>query len=145
MRCALALAAGLAIAGCAAKEDRAADERYIVDGEAAWAAATASGDVSVIERILADDYVGVAPDGTMTSKRSEIEETRAGPAHVASNHVNQVKVRFYGDMAIAQGSETWEHKSGEPLRGRYVWTDTWLRRNHVWQVVAAEDLVAPAP
>ncbi|MGE5212905.1 MAG: hypothetical protein ACM3NN_04335 [Nitrospirota bacterium] len=52
-----------------------------------------------------------------------------------------MKVRFYGNTAIAQGSESWEKRSGE--RGRFVWTDTWLLRNGHWQIVAAEDLIAP--
>jgi hypothetical protein len=29
-------------------------------------------------------------------------------------------------------------------RGSYVWTDTWVRRNGKWQVVAAEDLEVTA-
>ena len=33
-----------------------------------------------------------------------------------------------------------ERRSGEP--GRFAWTDTWLRRNGRWQIVAAEDLIA---
>ena len=36
--------------------------------------------------------------------------------------------------------------SGEPVIryvGRFVWTDTWLRRNGKWQIVAVEDLIAP--
>jgi hypothetical protein len=50
-------------------------------------------------------------------------------------------VRFYGNTAVAQGSETWEKRNGE--RGRFVWTDTWIRRNGTWQILAAEDLIAP--
>jgi len=42
---------------------------------------------------------------------------------------------------VAQGNETWHKKSGET--GRFVWTDTWLKRNGRWQIVAAEDLIAP--
>jgi hypothetical protein len=26
---------------------------------------------------------------------------------------------------------------------RFVWTDTWIRRNGKWQIVAGEDLIAP--
>jgi aminopeptidase C len=52
-----------------------------------------------------------------------------------------VKIRFYGDTAIAQGNESWQRRTGE--RGRFVWTDTWLRRNGRWQIVAAEDLTIP--
>jgi hypothetical protein len=60
-----------------------------------------------------------------------------------SNHVNEVKVRFFGETAVAQGSETWEKRNGQLKRGTYVWTDTWVRRNDSWQIVAAEDLLLP--
>ena len=49
-----------------------------------------------------------------------------------------MSVRLYGDAAIAQGKEDWVMKNGE--EGSYVWTDTWIRRNNRWQVVAAEDI-----
>jgi len=29
-------------------------------------------------------------------------------------------------------------------RGKFIWTDTWLKRNGNWQIVAAEDLM-PVP
>jgi hypothetical protein len=41
---------------------------------------------------------------------------------------------------VAQGSESWEKRKGEPHYGGFVWTDTWIRRNGQWQIVAAEDL-----
>ena len=44
------------------------------------------------------------------------------------------------DTAVAQGSETWENRTGDPKRGTYVWTDTWILRNGKWQIVAAEDV-----
>ena len=37
--------------------------------------------------------------------------------------------------------ESWV-RNKEPLRGRFVWTDTWVLRNGKWQIVAAEDMVA---
>ena len=70
-----------------------------------------------------------------------IADTRNAPKDFVSNRLNDVKVRFYGNTAVAQGSETWEKRSSE--RGRFVWTDTWLQRNGRWQIVAAEDLIAP--
>jgi aminopeptidase C len=70
-----------------------------------------------------------------------ISETHNAPKYFVSNHLNDVKVRFYADAAIAQGNESWRRHNGE--RGRFVWTDTWIRRNGRWQIVAAEDLIAP--
>jgi hypothetical protein len=126
---------------CGARNEQTEAERYIVESERQWAESVATGDPSVVERILADDFVGVDPKGKLYDKAKMIGDTRNAPQYFVSNRLNQVKVRFYGDTAIAQGDESWERRSGE--RGRFVWTDTWIRRNRHWQIVAAEDLVAP--
>jgi hypothetical protein len=80
------------------------------------------------------------PDGKHYDKASMVADTRDAPKEFVSNHLNEVKVRFYGNAAVAQGNESWERRSGTPKRGRFVWTDTWIRRNGKWQIVAAEDL-----
>ena len=124
-----------------ARNDQKEAERYIVESERQWAASVATGDSSTVERILADDFQGVDPKGILYDKSKMIADTRRAPQSFVSNRLNEVKVRFYGDTAIAQSDETWERRTGE--RGRFVWTDTWVRRNGHWQIVAAEDLVAP--
>ena len=126
---------------CSHQKTEKETERYILESERQWAESVATGDTSAIERILADDFIGVDPEGRQYAKQKMIEETRNAPKYFVSNHLNDVKVRFYGNTAIAQGSETWEKHSGE--RGRFVWTDTWLQRDGRWQIVAAEDLIAP--
>jgi len=122
------------------QQTQADAERYIIESEGQWAASIVSGDTTALQRFLADDFLGVDPDGSMYNKEKAISETLSGPKTFVSNHTNEVKVRFYGDTAVAQGSESWERRSGEPRYGRYVWTDTWVRRNGHWQVVAAEDV-----
>ena len=119
--------------------------RYICDSARAWAESVASGDTSAVERILADDFVGIDPKGQTYRKAKMIADTASAPEYFSSNQIGDVAVRFYFDnVAIAQGSETWRRKKGSPETGRFVWTDTWLKRNGRWQIVAAEDLIAPA-
>lgn len=120
-------------------------ELYIKESERQWAESVANGDSTVIERILADDYVGVDPDGSFYDKAKMVSGTREAPKYFISNHLNDVKVRFYGDAAVAQGSESWVRRTGSPLRGRFIWTDTWIKRNGKWQIVAAEDLTVAEP
>ncbi len=43
-------------------------ERYIKESERQWAQSLASGDSSIVERILAEDFVGVDPDGSQYNK-----------------------------------------------------------------------------
>jgi len=143
------LAAGVLLCGIylsrAQNSSNAEAERYIKENERLWAGSSATGDTALVERIVADDFVGVDPDGSFYDKAKEIADTSESPKEFISNHLNEVKVRFYGDTAVAQGSESWVRRTEKPLRGRYVWTDTWVRRNGKWQIVAAEDLAVPEP
>jgi hypothetical protein len=126
-----------------AKIDYEKARQYIMESEKQWAEAVASGDSTAVQRILADDFIGVDTKGFQYNKEHEVHSTPEGPKYFKSNHLNSIKIRFYGDMAVAQGDEIWVRYSGEQLTGRFVWTDTWLLRNDKWQIVAAEDLIAP--
>ena len=136
---------GVIYAAPAQQPSTTESERYIKESERQWAESVANGDVTVIERILSDDFLGVDPEGNLYEKSKMVADTREAPKRFVSNHLNDVKVRFYGETAVAQGNESWVRRSGSPLRGRFVWTDTWIRRNGKWQIVAAEDLIAPDP
>jgi ketosteroid isomerase-like protein len=120
----------------------ASDRAYIRQAESNWAESVVTNDVSVLERILADDFVGVDIDGSHYSKVDAIKDFRTHPSEFVSNHLNEVGIRFYGDAAVAQGNESWKKKNG--TIGKFVWTDTWIRRGGKWQIVAAEDLVPPS-
>ena len=134
---------GVIYAAPAQQPSTTESEHYIKESERQWAESVANGDVTVIERILSDDFLGVDPEGNLYEKSKMVADTREAPKRFVSNHLNDVKVRFYGETAIAQGNESWVRRSGSPLRGRFVWTDTWIWRNGKWQIVAAEDLIAP--
>ena len=115
-------------------------ERYIKESEAAWAESVATNDASVVKRILADDFVWVL-DGEVLNKARAVSDAEKGLGDFLSNHLDYAHVRFFGDTAIAQGSETWTRKGGK--KGHFVWTDTWLPRHGQWQIVAAEDVSVP--
>ena len=142
----VALALVCAIWAARAQQSNTAEtERYIRESESQWAESVANGDTSVVERILADDFLGVDPDGNLYEKAKMVADTREAPKEFISNHLNDVKIRFFGDTAVAQGNESWVRRTGTPLSARFVWTDTWVHRNGAWQIVASEDLIAPEP
>jgi ketosteroid isomerase-like protein len=142
----IAIALICAIWAARAQQSNTAEaERYIKESESQWAESVANGDTSVVERILADDFLGVDPDGNLYDKAKMVAYTREAPKEFISNHLNEVKVRFFGDMAVAQGNESWVRRTGAPLRARFVGTDTLILRNGAWQIVASEDLISPEP
>jgi ketosteroid isomerase-like protein len=124
------------------KDTHDQDRTYIRQAESDWAESSVKRDVALLERILADDFVGVSHDGKRYTKADELNEDPAKPSEYVSNHLAEVEIRFFGDAAVAQGSEEWKKKDGRT--GKYVWTDTWIRRGGKWQIVAAEDLIPPS-
>jgi len=92
--------------GCAQESDQREAEHYIVESERQWAESVASGDASVAELILADGFIGVDPKGRLYDKSKMVSDTREGPKYFVSNRINEVKVRFYGDTAVAQGNQS---------------------------------------
>ncbi len=119
---------------------RADAGRYIRTSEEEWAKSVATGDASVVSRILADDFVWVL-DGRVLDKKTAVGEAADGPGPFLSNDPDYVNIRFFGDVAVAQGSETWTKTGGR--RGRFIWTDTWVNRSGCWQIVNAQDTLVP--
>ncbi len=116
-------------------------EAQIRQIEQDWATTAVTGDTIVIKKILADDFLGTSPDGIQYSKQDFLNEMIAHPADFTSNVLNDVKVRFFSEVAVAQGNETFTRKNGE--KARFVWTDVLVQRNGRWEIIAAEDLIAP--
>jgi len=123
-----------------AREPYEEAEKYIVECSRDWAKSVVTGDMSKRKVYFADDFIGTDKKGRRYNKADITRET--GPAkYIISNELESVQVRFFGDTAIAHGSERWEKKDGS--KGRWVWTDVWLRRDGEWQIVAAQDAEAP--
>ena len=120
---------------------RAEAEKYIKDGSAAWAESVATNDASVVKRILADDFVWVR-EGNVLDKSRAVSVAQQGPGDLVSNHLDYANLRFFGDTAVVQGSETWTRKGGSS--GHFIFIDTWVRRGGLWQIVAAVDVSVPA-
>ena len=119
--------------------------KFMVDAERQWAEAACTHN-KITDKILADDFQGTATDGHRYDKAEAIA---TDPKVVARDcQLGEVKVRFFGDsIAIAYGAENRIRKAegGNEARRCQVWTDTWLKRNGQWQIVAAQDTVIPCP
>ena len=123
----------------ASSDDRVAV--WMISQERRWAESACDGN-DVVQTLLADDFQGTAPSGKRYSKPTKAETPSARDCKLG-----EVKIRFFGDnLAIAYGSESRvkSSKDGKDDVETLIWTDTWLKRNGRWQIIAAEDLI-PAP
>jgi hypothetical protein len=117
------------------------DRRQILQLERDWNHVYLVNDPAPLQQIVADDYVGTEPDGRRVTKKDLIAELK-GPSDLESSHINEddITMRFYGDTAVVNGSESWRRKDGKA--GRFIWTDIFVKRDNKWMVVASQDLEA---
>ena len=102
-----------------------------------WVAAILKGDAAFQESILADDYIGVAPDGRIDTKAQSVEEVRSGAFKAESMSIDGIKVRVFGDVAVVTyGQSEKSQFQGKDTSGRSLWTDIFVKRNGNWQIAA---------
>ena len=119
--------------------ERAKIERELMQMEHDWSAAYLSHDISVVDRILADDFLGTDGRGIMTDKKQELEDARSENPNrkVLSEAIDDLKVRIYGDTAIVNGRTTEKIQSGgKEFVIQYRRTDVFVKRNGRWQCVS---------
>jgi len=125
------------------RPSEAESEAYMRKAEADWADLAVRTNPGVIERILADDYVGVNSDTVVRDKARMIALAAEKPSGTyVSSKLDYVHYRHFGDTVIAQGGESLQRKDGKPGLS-LIWTDVWLWRGGKWQVVASQDSVLP--
>ena len=109
-----------------------------------WALGLTRRDGALFRRLLADGFVYSEDDRTV-SRDDVLRDIVAGPDTVETAHNEDMKVHRFGTTAIVTG---WLVVSGHgpkgPFSRRYRFTDTWIRRNQRWQIVAAHDYLVPA-
>jgi hypothetical protein len=124
------------------RPSEAETEAYLSESEQEWAALATKKDPSVLERILADDYVGVSGSGETFNKSQEIKDESEQPDTYITATVPVMTYRHFGDTVLAQGQQTLNPKGGgAPVK--ILWTDVWMFRDGKWQVVGSQNAVVP--
>jgi len=121
--------------------------KWMIEQETAWVEQEC-GHKSILGELLADDFRGTSPKGERYDKAQAMAKAASYKSHATDCRLLHTDVRYFGpDMAIIYGSETALETTaaGKPERYCLIWTDTWLRRNAKWQIVAAQDALFTCP
>jgi len=96
-------------------------------------------DVAVLDKMYADDWVGIDPGGKSATKAEAIADLKSGEYAIQSGELSGMKVRVFGDTAVVTGSDTEKSTyKGKDSTGEYAWTDVFVMRHGHWQVAASQ-------
>ncbi len=109
-----------------------------------WAAGLVKRDRALFERLLAPRFVYT--ENARLSRRSDVlHDVAEGSDTTTEAHNEGMEVHQFGPTtAVVTG---WlivrGHGEGGAFRHRYRFTDTWVKGSAGWQIVAAQDYLAP--
>lgn len=109
-------------------------------------AALAKNDADAASKFYADDYHLVTPDGIDQDKNARIADMRSGSTKFDTFAYENVKVRTYGDTAVAIATvKATGVVSGRPRTGDMMATLVFRKMADGWKVVSGQaTAVAPA-
>jgi ketosteroid isomerase-like protein len=113
-------------------------EATITQLERNWANAIVKRDIGTLERLLAPEFNGTSPNGMTYSREMAIADLKSGVYVVTRMNLDEISVNVFGNTAVAFTSQEETSRYGnEDFSGHYHYTDTWVKRNGRWQVVAS--------
>lgn len=109
-----------------------------------WAAGLVTRDRALFDKLLASKFIYTEND-KLTTREQVLNDVSSGPDTVTAAHNEGMAVHEFGAVtAVVTGWLIVEGRShGAPFTHRYRFTDTWVKRKAGWEIVAAQDYLAP--
>jgi ketosteroid isomerase-like protein len=90
-----------------------------------------------LDRIYADDFIGVGPSGTVRTKPQVISDFTSGELNFQSITTDDVQIRIYGNTALETGRSTMIGKDkGKAVPRDNRFTRVWVKQQGRWRLVA---------
>ena len=96
-----------------------------------------SSDVGALERLLDDDLVFTALDGSVVGKRDDLELHRSGRLRISKMEPGDLRVLHFGAVAVVNVQmEAEAVLDGVSSSGHLRYTRVWVQRSDGWRIVA---------
>jgi ketosteroid isomerase-like protein len=103
-------------------------------------------DAAALDRIYADDFIGVGPSGTVRTKKQVILDFTSGTLKFQSITTDEVQVRVYENTAVETGLSTMDGQdNGKAVPRNTRFTRVWVKQQGYWRLVANHYSVRSAP
>ena len=94
-------------------------------------------DAAALNRIYADDFIGIGPSGTVRTKAQVIADFTSGDLKFQSIATDDVQVRVYGNTAVETGRSTMiGQDKGKTVPRDNRFTRVWIKQGVHWRLVA---------
>ena len=94
-------------------------------------------DAVALDRLYAEDFIGIGPSGTVRAKGQVIADFTSGSLRFQSITTDDVQWRVYGDTAVETGRSTMNGQDkGKTVPRDNRFTRVWVKRQGRWQLVA---------
>jgi uncharacterized protein (TIGR02246 family) len=137
---ALALTASAISAGqkqSATTDQRSSVEQAIRQLDDERIQAQIGADAVALNRIYADDFIGVGPSGTVRTKPQVISDFTSGDLKFQSITTDEVQVRVYENAAVETGLSTMVGQDkGKAVPRGTRFTRVWVKQQGRWRLVA---------
>jgi ketosteroid isomerase-like protein len=109
--------------------------------------ATLKNDIEANDRLLADNWVNINPDGSVTTKGKLMELLKDSSFKIMSIDNDEVMVRVFGDAAVVTGRSTSKRggQGSEVITRQVRFTRVYARSKGRWQVVSAHNTLIRQP
>jgi len=94
-------------------------------------------DVPALDRIYAEDFIGIGPSGTVRTKPQVLEDFSSHELKFQSITTDEVRIRVYGNTAVETGRSTLiGEDKGKKVPADNRFTRVWVRQQGHWRLVA---------
>ncbi|HJT54323.1 MAG TPA: nuclear transport factor 2 family protein [Candidatus Angelobacter sp.] len=107
--------------------------------EREWAKAIVAADAGKIRRILSPEITLTTPEGNVQNREDDLAELVRGDFKAEVFDAFDMQVKVYGDCAVVTGRTNVKGTyKGQTVHSQFRWTDTFVKRQGRWRIVASQ-------
>jgi ketosteroid isomerase-like protein len=122
-------------------------KRQVEALEEEWRQAQLAGDVTVMDKLLSDDYIGISVTGQVNTKAQQLDRMRMHRVALTRLDLGDRQVKLIGSIAIVTSrAEVEGTNEGVPVKGTFRYTRVYQRLpSGGWKITSFEATRVPRP
>jgi ketosteroid isomerase-like protein len=122
-------------------------KRQVEALEEQWRQAQLVGDVTAMDKLLSDDYIGISMSGQVNTKMQQLDRMRMHKFALTRLDLGDRQVKLIGSIAIVTSrAEVEGTNDGVPVKGTYRYTRVYQRLpSGMWKITSFEATRVPGP